>query len=68
MSVAAYKELMIDAIKGGCPTGYPTWENEHLMNFTGNQHNPSWAWKKEELEKLDNEELVEFYNKYKRNF
>ena len=61
MSSITMKELMLDAIMGSGPNSYPTPQTEHLMVFTGNQHNPSWVWNREILEELDLDILSSFY-------
>lgn len=55
------KELLIDAICGTYPPSYSS-VIQHLVEYTGDQWNESWEWKREELEKLSTEYLEELYN------
>ena len=56
--------LFIDAIVG---VGFPheqvgvDAERGGLARFTGNQHNPDWAWNRRILETLSTETLQELY-------
>jgi len=52
----------------GIPVGYEFGEAMiHIgaARFTGNQHNEDWSWNKEYFDKMSEQELVDFYNKYK---
>ncbi len=57
-------ELIIDAIVG---VGFPSCilaaecEKLGLATFTGNQHNPDWAWNREALNSVDEDKLQELY-------
>ncbi|MGB0662824.1 MAG: hypothetical protein ACPGMR_03440 [Pontibacterium sp.] len=58
------KDMIVDAIYGkGCGSMERAIEAEKsgLAEFTGNQHNLNWEWKKEELKKLDENELLKLY-------
>jgi hypothetical protein len=56
------KELLIDAIVGA---GFPTMEfaiqmeKSGLARFSGNQWNEDWEWRRDALNKLDNNFLLE---------
>ena len=68
MVTVTSKVIFIDAIMGGCPTGYSTKETEHLMIFTGNQHNLSWVWDRTKFEKMDLEQIMDFYANHRNNY
>ncbi len=59
------KTLVIDAIIGVGIAGQITLamecERAGLAEFTGNQHNPSWVWRRDKLEKVELEKLQELY-------
>jgi hypothetical protein len=58
------KEILIDAIIGRGIISYKqaNWfEKLDIVTFNGNQWNESWAFKREELEKIDIEELMTIY-------
>lgn len=59
------KTLVIDAIVGIGFAGQITLASEceraGLAEFTGNQHNPDWEWRRNQLEKIDLEKLQELY-------
>lgn len=58
------KTLTIDAIIGaGFHSVVIATECERvgLAEFTGNQHNTAWSWKREALEKLELDTLQELY-------
>lgn len=67
-SNAFQSNLLIDAINGhGVWPGMEV-KYKDLVKFNGNQHNESWCWKKDELEKMSNKELEKIYtdNDYER--
>ena len=60
MSIEITKELIGDAIIGGC--GIPLGGlGEKLTPFCGNQWNEYWKWNREELEKISMENLITLY-------
>jgi len=62
---AGFKQLVIDAIVGVGFAGQMTLamecERAGLAEYTGNQHNPSWAWRRAKLEACGLEMLQELY-------
>lgn len=57
------KDILVSAILG-TPTpfgGLPPY-----TRWTGNQHNESWAWIREELEKESEDFLMELYLRYNK--
>lgn len=58
------KTFLIDAIVGvGLPSILLAQEAERvgMADFCGNQHNPSWAWHRDKLERLEEPQLQELY-------
>ena len=66
--VLSHRELVTDAIIG---VGFPTIgiaiaaEKEHIAYFTGNQHNESWRWDRDKLDRLTDEQLQSLYTNLK---
>lgn len=58
--------LLIDAIVG---RGFLNLEEGDrfvrlkLAHFTGNQHNPAWSWRREQLAKLTEHQLLNLYRR-----
>ena len=58
------KEILIDAIMGGCYIPYGG-ISEDLTPFDGNQWNEDWCWSKSELEKMTYADLNDLYRDHK---
>jgi len=60
------RSFIVDALKGrgfrSC--GFADqMQREGLADFTGNQHNPDWAWRQSALAEMTDDQLLELYKR-----
>jgi len=65
MNIDLDRKDILNLLKGiGVPPGPSKFDN--LITFTGNQHNESWKWEKEQLDRMSKNELIILYQKVKK--
>lgn len=65
MKIEANRKLLLTLVRGLIPPMHVCDDltKQGAMEYTGNQHNPDWAWNSDFLKKCTDEQPLEIYTK-----